>query len=589
MKLQHIDRSMRVSTAFLSLVMVSSMANAQCDGCVPDLACSVDPAYPTLCPSAPPSATAGQPYSADITFWMPPNFTDPGTGFNVDFLLMTITSVSGLPYGLNIGYSEPTGIYHPQQSAYGCARICGTPVGAGSYTVTINIVAQVEYSGFTLNVPQQFPLTITVLPGTGGNTGFSFTPTSGCGTAEVEFIALIDGQGYPVTYAWDLGNGNTSDQPAVVQTYDQPGTYSISLQTTIGGYVLNAVSVGGVNDNWCGDVEEISLFGSCQGSPDIYFVLTDGLGNTYESSHGEDSGSESWGGLGLTLSTPPYAIEFWDEDPVSVDDALGTYNIPQNGEGLYNFNVAGGTFGSLTIDLVPQQVFNDTDTVVVFAAPQPVLTYDTASADLCCVVQDAVNITWFNDGDTVATGSLTCIPADSTGAWWAVVNNAFGCATTTDTIVVCPELTIEQSGDVLYTTTGLEDYQWSFEGAPIPGATGPFIIAESSGVYSVLAHDALGCELHSDYTLLSTLIASVSTYEGLSIRPNPSEGVFTVLSSGSGTIVVFDALGQEVGEAARALGGQLTEFDLGHHPPGVYLIQVITPSGTIRGRVVIRR
>ncbi|MBK6776988.1 MAG: hypothetical protein IPG74_14525 [Flavobacteriales bacterium] len=44
-----------------------------------DFGCTVAPAYPTLCPLQPADATSGQPYSADITFWMPVNFDDPGT------------------------------------------------------------------------------------------------------------------------------------------------------------------------------------------------------------------------------------------------------------------------------------------------------------------------------------------------------------------------------------------------------------------------------------------------------------------------------------------------------------------------------
>ncbi|MBK7297793.1 MAG: hypothetical protein IPI91_14710 [Flavobacteriales bacterium] len=76
----------------------------------------------------PPDATAGEAYASDITFWLPANFTDPGTGMNVNFLQMTITSVTGVPFGMELTSNEPLGIYYPQVNQYGCARLCGTPI-----------------------------------------------------------------------------------------------------------------------------------------------------------------------------------------------------------------------------------------------------------------------------------------------------------------------------------------------------------------------------------------------------------------------------------------------------------------------------
>ncbi len=589
---------MRVGIILLALLFWAIQASplrAQCPGCAINFTCTADPAYPTLCPLQPPDATAGQPYATDITFWMPVNFDDPGTGQNVDFDLMTITGVSGLPFGLQLETNEPGGIYYPQQAQFGCARICGTPLGAGTYTVTINILASVTLTslGFTLNVPQSFPITLVVQPGMGSNSGFSFSPTTGCGSAAVQFDALIDGQGSPVSYAWDFGNGNTSNAASSSQTYDAPGTYSITLQTTIGGYVLNNVDVGGVNDNWCGDVEEISLFGSCQGAPDIYFVLTDGSGGTYTSSSGSDSNSEGWSGLNITLSDPPYAIEFWDEDPVSVDDALGTYIIPLAGEGDYTFNVAGGTFGSLHIDLVPQQVFSDTDTVMVFAAPQPIINYDTLAANICVADTGLVNITWFNDGDTVLTGNTACINADSSGTWWAVVTNGFGCATSSDTVTICPEIAIEQNGDVLYTETGLDNYVWSLNGVPIAGVDGPFLIAETGGTYSVSATNTDGCLLTAEYVLLITGTLRINEQSAsLEVFPNPNNGSFSVIIHGKeaqqGLLRVMDMTGRTVHiqPVRTAVGRTVVPVSLGL-VSGSYSVQLLGNTTSATSRIVI--
>ena len=578
------------AAAMAALLLSPILSSAQCPGCAVNVDCFADPAYPTLCPAEPPQATAGSAYSADITFWLPANFDDPGTGFNVDFLLMTITGVGGLPYGLALEPNEPSGIYHPQESAFGCARICGTPLSAGTYAITISIVAQVEFNGLTLNVPQQFSLPLTVLPGTGANNGFTFTPTTGCGPTLVQLNASIDGQGAPVSYAWDLGDGQTSDAANVAHTYAQPGTYTIALQTTIGGAVLNAVTVDGVSDNWCGDVEEPSLFGACTGDPDPYFVLTDGNGNTWTSSSGDNSTSAAWTGLGRVLALPPYSIAFFDEDVVSQDDDLGTYNIPAGISGTLPFTLGNGTSGSLVIDIEPQQVFNDTDTVVIHPVPQPVLVYDTVAGTLCVGDTGLVSITWFNDGDTVFTGGLACWGPDSTGAWWATVNNGYGCLASTDTVVICPTITIAQSGEVLYTETGLTGYQWTWNGDPIAGADGPFIIAENGGLYAVIATNSDGCLLQAEYLLLQTAaVVRAAAASLMTIHPNPATGPVAVTMHRAGSIQVMDVTGRAVTGRVSAPAGRTVHWDVSGLPAGLYLVEGSTPSGVVRRPLIIAR
>lgn len=581
-------RPLLQTAAATLLAAAPTLLHGQCPACAINATCFAEPAYPTLCPAQPPDGTAGEAYSTDITFWLPANFDDPGTGFNVDFLQMTITGVGGLPFGLDLEPNEPTGIYHPQENAFGCARICGTPLSAGTYAITISILAQVEFNGLTLNVPQQFSLPLTVLPGTGSNNGFSFTPTTGCGPTAVQFNATIDGQGAPVTHAWDLGDGQTSDAADVTHTYSVPGTYSISLQTTIGGAVLNAVTVDGVTDNWCGDVEEPSLFGACTGDPDIYFVLTDGSGNTWTSSSGDNSTSAAWTGLGRVLALPPYSIAFFDEDVVSQDDDLGTYNIATGVNGTLSFTLGNGTSGSVSIDIEPQQVFNDTDTVVIHPVPQPALTYDTVAATLCVSDTGLVSITWFNDGDTVFTGVLACWGPDSTGTWWATVNNGFGCTAATDTVVICPTISIAQSGDVLYTETGLSGYLWTLNGEPIAGAEGPFILTENSGLYAVHAMNSDGCMLQAEFLLLLTGSATrTSAVRAMTIFPNPTSGSVLVTLREAGSIQVVDATGRPVTERMLAGVGRTVRMDLSRLPGGLYLVQGSTAHGMVREPLII--
>lgn len=578
--------------ALLAFALLPRTLTAQCDGCTPDLSCTMEPAFPTLCPLLPPDATAGEYYQQDFTFWLPSSFTEPGSGVTVDFQQMTITSVTGLPFGLSFTASDPAGVYYPQEDQYGCGRICGTPLGAGEYLITINIIASVTFSGFDIDAPQQFQLPLTVLPGTGGNSSFTYSPTSGCGSVEATFNALIDAAPSPTSHAWDFGNGNTSTLATPpVQTYATPGTYVISLTTTVGGYVLNTVNVTGVNGNWCGDVEEpdIPLVG-CTGSPDLYFVLTDGTGTTYTSGTVDNTTTGSWNGLGLLLANPPYSIEFFDEDAVSQNDPLGTYNIPANGEGTYFINVAGGTTGSLVIGLEPQQVFTDTDTIVVFPAPELVL---SANGSQLCVANDTLaSYVWFLDGDTIPNATTACIAAQGPGVYTVSGTNAFGCTALSNELVVCPMLTIERNGNVLFVDYTFATYAWTYNGSAI--GNDPFALTQGYGTYGLTVTDANGCVLTATYVLSSVGIEEQAAANfPLALYPNPNDGRFTVVAEGLKDamvqVEVIDLSGRTVHQwSAPAANGRLrTDLAL-DLAPGTYLLRLRSGDGLSVTRVVVR-
>jgi PKD repeat protein len=579
--------------ALLAFALLPQTMTGQCDGCAPDLSCSIEPAFPTLCPLLPPDATAGEYYQQDFTFWLPSSFTEPGSGVTVDFQQMTITGVTGLPFGLSFTTSDPAGVYYPQEDQYGCGRICGTPLGAGDYLITINIIASVTFSGFDIDAPQQFQLPLTVLPGTGGNSSFSYSPTSGCGSVEATFNALIDAAPSPTSYAWDFGNGNTSTLATPpVQTYPTPGTYTISLATTVGGYVLNTVNVTGVNGNWCGDVEEPNIpFVGCTGSPDLYFVLTDGTGTTYTSGTVDNTTAGSWNGLGLLLDNAPYSIEFFDEDAVSQNDPLGTYNIPANGEGTYFINVAGGTTGSLDIGLEPQQVFTDTDTIVVFPAPDLVL---AANGSQLCVANDTLaSYVWFLDGDTVPNASTPCIAAQGPGVYTVSGTNAFGCTALSNELVVCPTLTITRNGNVLFVPDDFDSYAWTLNGAPF-GSDEPFVFTDGDGTYALTATNANGCEVTASYLLNTVGVAeTIPASLPLALYPNPNDGRFTVVAEGLKEAVVqvevIDLSGRAVHQwSATATNGRLRKDLALDLAPGTYLLRLRSGDGLSVTRLVVR-
>lgn len=560
-------------------------AQAQCPGCVPDTNCSVDPPFPALCPLQPPDATAGEYYETDITFWLPQEFEVPGQGITVQFDQMLVTSISGLPFGLAVETSDPQGVYYPQESQYGCARICGTPLGAGTFNVNINIIASVSFSGIPINAPEQFTIPLVVQPGSGGNAGFSFSPASGCNEVTTSFQALIDASPSPTTHAWDFGNGNTSTAALPPpQTYDTPGVHEISLQTTISAYVLQQVVLNGVNDNWCGDVEEpnIPLIG-CTGSPDLYFVLTDANGGTVTSNTVGDVFSASWSELGLVLDNPPYNISFWDEDVISQNDHLGTFNIPQGSLGSVNFNVAGGTFGSLLITLEPQQTFTFTDSVVVF--PGPDTTVGEEDNSLCATGADIVGYLWFHDGDTVPGATAACITPNAPGLWWVQLTNGFGCTALSAPVVICPDVAIAQNAGVLFTDAGYASYAWTYNGNPIPGGDGPFVFDQGEGTYTVTITTSYGCTVSAELVVTNVGIGTHAAGNArVAAFPNPSDGRLTLvaedLAGAMAELRISDLSGRTIWQERQALHAGQLRMDLAlDAAPGRYVLELLHGDG----------
>ena len=118
---------MRIKTRIHEHLLFFLVFRRACDGqhhsqrrnasCEPDPFCvAVD--FPVLCPEQLPNATQGEPYSATATFNLPPSVIDPGSGLEATLLTVTISQVTGLPFGLEFSPSNPDGVYQPGNGEY---------------------------------------------------------------------------------------------------------------------------------------------------------------------------------------------------------------------------------------------------------------------------------------------------------------------------------------------------------------------------------------------------------------------------------------------------------------------------------------
>ena len=357
---------MNTFSSFLCFVAltIGSVATsmAQCASCEPDLSCvAVD--FPVLCPEQLPNATQGEPYSATATFNLPPSVVDPGSGLEATLLTVTISQVTGLPFGLEFSPNNPDGVYQPENGEYyGCSVVCGTPLVSGSFFVDINVVVLVSAFGFQQTVNESFSLPLIVEPGNGGDgpSSFELNATQGCVPFEIQGTNLIADNG--ASYLWDFGNGQTSTAFNPTFTYNTPGTYTVNVQTEVSELALTQVNITSLGGGWAGDVED--LFGLL--SPDPYFILSGPQGDIYTSDYADGNETPTLGGFSIPLDPgTTYNIAFYDSDGVlTSDDFLGSSNFTPTEGG--DITVSNSTTAILTLTETVVASFNESTQVVVF-------------------------------------------------------------------------------------------------------------------------------------------------------------------------------------------------------------------------------
>ena len=478
-------------TALLSVLLLSPIAlAAQCAECTSDPSCTSTDGFPTICPANLPAGTTGEPYEETLTFFLPQDIVDPGSGLTAALNSVTVTGITGVPLGLQVELDDPDGTYYPSSGqTTGCATLCGEPLLSGVYEMVITVAAVASVFGIEQVVNESFSYALIVNPGAGGTSTFAYSAAAGCDSLWVDFLAGLSGSETQITtYSWEFGNGETGDSAAVDSVfYSETGSYSVSLQTVISELVLEQLVLnstgGGGWDDFFSD-------------PDPYFVLTDANGtNVYTSSTADDSNSNTWNGLSVILSNPPYTISFYDEDLFDGDD--------------------------------------NTLFVEVFSSPEFTL-YQSNENTLSCSDTTLSIYTWNLQGSPLYSGNDFDFSPDSSG-WYTVEGvSVFGCSTLSDSIRFChPDaalsialLTQNNLPQYLETDSTGSFYIWSQNNVPFDtlyGAENTLFFPSESSQYNVSSSDAFGCPLTSETLLvcwpIDTVLIEQNSEGSLVLKP----------------------------------------------------------------------
>ncbi|MEI6124428.1 MAG: T9SS type A sorting domain-containing protein [Bacteroidota bacterium] len=600
-----------VALAIFLFLFNTTAIRAQCPGCAINMGCIVTPAQPTICPAVLPDGVAMQAYNQDLSFYLPANFNDAGSSYNVDLTQLDVLSVTGLPFGLSFQTNAaPSNIYYPTSnpptSEHGCGKICGTPIMAGTYTITVFVLAHVNVTslgGLSQTSNSSFQIPLTIQPAAASNNGFSIANPVGCAPLTTTFAANRHSNGNPnYHYSWNFGNGNLSNNEAPpAQTYNTPGNYVASLHTqidTIPFYYLSALRV--VYANTCNDVWP-------SGDAEYFFVLKQGTTTIYTSGYITQNAPVDFSFPQISLSNTPYSIEIWEDDAPLSNDHCGDFTIQGHTVGTYTLAIT-----DLSIQYTvthPVVNYDDVDTIKVYQSPIVSPLTFTPNDSICRGDSVHLSVTatfggiyqWYNDTVAINNATLADYYAKTDGKYYCEVSNTNGCRTNSNMVKITfidnptkPGLWV--AGSTLNTNLAGVNLQWYFEGTELTGQTGMTYNATATGNYYVLASNSFGCTTSSDtiYFTYGAGIAENAALNGLQLMPNPNNGKFHLQFNtdiqNAIQVRIHDITGRQVyNRAFVTISGQVSEdIDLSGLQKGIYMVEIDAGITKAVSKVIIQ-
>lgn len=188
-----------------------------------------------------------------------------------------------------------------------------------------------------------------------------------------------------------------------------------------------------------------------------------------------------------------------------------------------------------------------------------------------------------------STGSNDpAVYVSSTTALSLVVDYGSGCTGSADTVQFleypAPATPVITLNGVSLESTSAAEYQWSFNGNDIPGATAQTYDPTVNGNYQVLITDGNGCTAISDTLYFGSAAVGGAANSGFGLWPSPTSGMLNleVPASLVGAVIyeVHDEEGRVVATGPLPSGSGLQTLQLPRLAKGLYALR-ITDGNTV--------
>ena len=128
-------------------------------------------------------------------------------------------------------------------------------------------------------------------------------------------------------------------------------------------------------------------------------------------------------------------------------------------------------------------------------------------------------------------------------------------------------------------------YQWWLNGSPLPGATDMSLVTTVSGQYNVAIEDEYGCQALSPPVTVIVTALTGQQQPSLAVFPNPmthgADLISTEPLANGDRVRLLDLNGRMV-RLLHGNGSHILHLDRGDLPSGMYAVQVVRTSGTVR-------
>ncbi len=431
---------------------------------------------------------------------------------NAGFILGTLTVCPGSTTSLSDAFGTAGGTWSSVTTTVATVAATGivTGVASGTSTISYTVTNVCGTRAATAVVTVNAAPTPVITPL--GDT--TFCPGS--------FVVLTANPGAGLSYQWYVGGVAISGALSSEYIAATGGSYQVSETLSADGCAATSIPMLVTVDN---PVATISTTGGittmCAGSS-ITLNANIGIGFTYQ-----------WllGGIAIPGAVASsYATTLAGDYSVIVTNSTG----------------CSATSAVITLSINPSPTAN-----IVLSGP---ITFCQGGSVMMTTDYAADNTyQWYNAAGAIPGANGLSYTATTTGGYYVIVTNGFGCsATSVTTNVVAnplPNVAITKSGPAIFcaggsitlsVVTGGYAYQWFVDGSPIAGATNVSFLATTGGGYRVEVTDlTTGCkdETHADTVITVVGTPVIIPITSASFCWGSSSLLSTSVSGATGTVI----------------------------------------------------